>query len=221
MQNTAEPLRWAEQLLRVGKVREAWQQLEYTKVNYPRDIRSTIPLQLEIERASKPADRIGRLSLATWPNWSSAAVSCTFDDRLTSHVDIVRPDLDRYGFPGTFFVFRDHASQPPLSPEYLCKWKALGQSHHEIGNHTAGHPQSLPSLAPAEIERQIEMCDEFIERDLGLPPANSFSYPFGAHGPADGYLRSYVRRRFAVARSTHSKPDGINAATQPNCMGVM
>ena len=220
MQNPAELLSRAEQLLAEGKVREAWQQLDHARANYPVEIERSAPLEREIERASEPADRIGRVSIATWPSWSRAAVSCTFDDRLTSHVDIVRPDLDRFGFPGTFFVIREHASLPPISDDYLSRWKALGQSHHEIGNHTAEHPENLPSLASAEIDRQVEQCDEFIERELGHSRANSFAYPFGAHGPQDGYLRRYVRRRFAVARSTHSKLVGINAAS-PEHMDVL
>jgi peptidoglycan/xylan/chitin deacetylase (PgdA/CDA1 family) len=213
MPNQAELLSRLERLLGEGQVREAWQQLDYARTNGLVESSAAAFLEQQIEQASKPEDRIGRVSIATWPNGSSAAVSCTFDDRLTSHVDIVRPDLDRFGFPGTFFVIRAHASLPPLSADYWSKWQALGQSHHEIGNHTAEHPHGLPSLAAAEIHRQIEQCDEFIERELGHPRANSFAYPHGVHGPQDGYLRRYVRRRFAAARSTQSQPIGINAVS--------
>ena len=42
--------------------------------------------------------------------------------------------------------------------------------------------------------------DEFIEREIGHSRATSFAYPYGTHGPPDGYLRRCIRRRFAVAR---------------------
>ncbi len=213
MDNLAEFVSHAERLLAEGKTREAWQRLDRVRSNDPSDAKRAARLERAIECASAPADRVGRVSIATWPNWAGAAVSCSFDDRLTSHVDVVRPDLDRFGLLGTFFVIREHPSLPPISDEYWTKWKALAQSDHEIGNHTAEHPEDLPSLAASEIIRQIEQCDEFIERELGRPRANSFAYPFGLHGPRDGSLREYVRQRFAVARSTQLKPVAPNTAS--------
>jgi peptidoglycan/xylan/chitin deacetylase (PgdA/CDA1 family) len=213
MLRPAELLSRAERLIAEGNVQEAWRQFDNATSNYPTEIVRATPIGLAIDQASKQSDLVGRVSVATWPNGASAAVSCTFDDRLTSHVDVVRPDLDRFGFSGTFFVIREHPSLPQLSSDYLAKWQALGESNHEIGNHTSTHPEDLPSLAPTEIARQLDGCDEFIERVLGHSRAASFAYPFGRHGPPTGHLRECARSRFALSRSTHPTQVGPNAAT--------
>jgi peptidoglycan/xylan/chitin deacetylase (PgdA/CDA1 family) len=51
---------------------------------------------------------VGRNTPTTWPNGSVAAVSLTYDDGLASHLDNARPQLERFGFKGTFFLTKDN-----------------------------------------------------------------------------------------------------------------
>lgn len=38
-----------------------------------------------------------------WPNGKKAAVVFTYDDALDCHLDVAIPQLDEFGFKGTFF----------------------------------------------------------------------------------------------------------------------
>ncbi|HEY7771621.1 MAG TPA: polysaccharide deacetylase family protein [Marinagarivorans sp.] len=71
-----------------------------------------------------------------------AAVSLTYDDALSVHIDNVKPTLDKYGFKGTFYVT---VSSEPFKSR-MDEWRRLAKEGHELGNHTMFHPcdGSLP-----------------------------------------------------------------------------
>lgn len=71
-----------------------------------------------------------------WPNGAKAAISLTYDDGLSSHVNSVAPILNKYKFKGTFYPTLSSSS---LNDE-IDKWKKLTLDGHEIGNHTIYHP---------------------------------------------------------------------------------
>ncbi len=71
-----------------------------------------------------------------WPNGAKSAISLTYDDGLSSHVNTVAPLLNKYGFKATFYPT---ASSPSLSEENE-KWRQLTLNGHELGNHTVYHP---------------------------------------------------------------------------------
>ncbi len=204
----------ARKALEIRDLRESWRQLDLVRSNFPELSEITNGLGRMVIQASLEQDRWGRVSIATWPGEASAAVCLTFDDRLTSHIDVVRPDLDSFGFLGTFFVIRDN---PPLEPngKWYRGWCSLAESQHELGNHTATHPKGLPELQAAMIEQECESCNRFI-RQLGQDAVTSFAYPFGDHGRADGPLSRVVCQRFALGRATHQSEIGPNAATPGN-----
>jgi peptidoglycan/xylan/chitin deacetylase (PgdA/CDA1 family) len=205
----------AEQLLCDGDLRNAWRVLDQYASNYPTDAGHSHPLWMQARERSHETDLIGRTSIATWPEWALAAVSVTFDDRLSSHVDVVRPDLDRRRIPGTFFVIREHPSLPPLDQGYLKKWQSLADSRHEIGNHSDTHSQRLPDLDRTQIVEQLENCDLFIQSLHPVKTAVSFSYPYGLHGSQHGPLRNEVRRRYLVGRSSDNTRVGPNRSAPP------
>lgn len=68
-------------------------------------------------------------------------------------------------------------------PMKLSELRVLGATHlFEIGAHSASHP-SLPTLSPAEQEREIVASRLGLELLLGKP-IQSFSYPFGHRSKA-------------------------------------
>ena len=75
-------------------------------------------------------------SIFQWPNGAKAAVCLTYDDGLDSHLDEALPDLDKFGFKGTFYC-TGYSQSLKDRPE---DWKNLTKNGHELGNHSLFHP---------------------------------------------------------------------------------
>jgi len=71
-----------------------------------------------------------------WPDGKKAAVVFTYDDGLDCHLDVAVPQLDEFGFKGTFFCTGNSES---LSKR-MGEWRAIVKGGHELGNHTLFHP---------------------------------------------------------------------------------
>jgi peptidoglycan/xylan/chitin deacetylase (PgdA/CDA1 family) len=116
----------------------------------------------------------------------------TFDDGFAS-TSRARAALEEAGFPGTVFVVTDFVeSGDALSfipngsgPEAADELKPLGWSElaelrelgWEVGSHTVTHPR-LPDIGAAELQRELELSREAIERRLGS--CETLAYPYGA-----------------------------------------
>jgi sialate O-acetylesterase len=70
-----------------------------------------------------------------WKN-KQAAVALTYDDALNIHLDKVIPQLDSFGFKGTFYII----GASPAFTNRLTDWKKAASHGHELGNHTLFHP---------------------------------------------------------------------------------
>ena len=70
----------------------------------------------------------------TWPNHKKAVIVLTYDDALTSQLDIAVPQLDSAHLTATFFLIGDINSQ--TTP----RWRALSKKGYELANHTIYHP---------------------------------------------------------------------------------
>jgi len=71
-----------------------------------------------------------------WPNGAKAAVVFTYDDGLDCHLDVAVPQLDEFGFKGTFFCTGSSQSLYNRTDE----WRKIADNGHELGNHTLFHP---------------------------------------------------------------------------------
>lgn len=72
----------------------------------------------------------------SWPNGAKAAVVFTYDDALDGHLDVAVPQLDEFGFKGTFYCTGNSQSLYNRTDE----WRNIAQNGHELGNHTLFHP---------------------------------------------------------------------------------
>ncbi|MDG2526132.1 polysaccharide deacetylase family protein [Stenotrophomonas sp. HITSZ_GD] len=70
-----------------------------------------------------------------WPDGHKAAVSLAYDDALDSQLDIALPQLDQYGFKGSFYL---QLSREPVARR-MEAWRAAARRGHELGNHTLFH----------------------------------------------------------------------------------
>lgn len=79
-----------------------------------------------------------------WPGGRKLAVVLTYDDALSSHLDIAVPALDAAGLKGTFFLTGN-----ALVPEQIGRWRAAAAQGHELGNHTIRHACPQANYPPA------------------------------------------------------------------------
>ena len=131
-----------------------------------------------------------------WPEGKRAAVSLTFDDARLSQADVGIPLLDSYGVKATFYI------SPQSLEKRLPLWRQAVANDHEIGNHSLRHPctgnfafareKALENYTLAQMKRELEEANAFIESKLGVRPV-TFAYPCGQKFVGRGrQLRSYV-----------------------------
>lgn len=80
-----------------------------------------------------------------WLDGKRAAVVLTYDDALSSQLDIALPALDSAGLKGTFFIIGSK-----LIPQQIERWRAVASEGHELGNHTIRHACPQASYPPAK-----------------------------------------------------------------------
>jgi peptidoglycan/xylan/chitin deacetylase (PgdA/CDA1 family) len=137
-----------------------------------------------------------RFSDAMSENADGRVVAVTFDDGYRSVLELAKPILDRYGYPGTIFVPSDWpAAAGPMQWTGIDIWlgtehedelsslgwqelRDLAEAGWEIGSHTCSHPQ-LPSLDEAALERELRESKTHIEDELGRP-CPTLAYPYGS-----------------------------------------
>lgn len=88
-----------------------------------------------------------------WPGGRQLAVVLTYDDALSSHLDIAIPALDSAGLKGTFFLIGN-----ALTPEQIGRWRAAAAEGHELGNHTIRHACPQASYPPA---RKLDTSESY------------------------------------------------------------
>ncbi len=71
-----------------------------------------------------------------WPDGKKAAVVFTYDDALDGHLDVAVPQLDEFGFKGTFYC----TGNSPCLNIRMEEWREIAKNGHELGNHTLFHP---------------------------------------------------------------------------------
>jgi len=119
-----------------------------------------------------------------WPDGKKAAIVLTYDDGLDSHLDVAIPQLDKFGFKGTFFLYGY------LPEKRFAAWKEVNDKGHELGNHSLFHPclgngskgksarfasedYDVPSII-----REIGVMNKLLFAISGKVPT-SYAYPCG------------------------------------------
>ena len=127
------------------------------------------------------------LQAGVWPH-PKPGLLLSFDDGLRSHVDVVAPLLEKYGFSGWFNVPVGFVDAPPAEQREFARahridcdaselpdarialsWDDLRRldGPHEICCHTTSHRRLGPRLAPAELELEIAAAKRRLEEGLG------------------------------------------------------
>lgn len=98
-----------------------------------------------------------------WPGGHRAAVSLAYDDALDSQLDNAIPQLDKYGFKGSFYL---QLSREPVARR-MEAWRAAARNGHELGNHTLFHQcsGSAPGHEWVEPQRDLDHTSAAQMRD--------------------------------------------------------
>ena len=121
-------------------------------------------------------------------------VAVTFDDAYRSVLDLARPILDRFGWPGTVFAPTSGIDAGALSWDGIDRWQGTAHAHEltpmswqelgalaasgwEIGSHTATHPH-LTRIDDAALDEELTSSKARCEEALSQPCV-SLAYPYG------------------------------------------
>lgn len=132
-----------------------------------------------------------------------ATVSFTFDDIADSAARDGARILEDRGVRGTFYVCGGLAGTAwdlyPLAG--LATVADLARRGHEIGCHTATHPNGATTGAKRYL-RDVDENARILEPVIGQP-LSTFAYPYGAIGLPQ---KLALQRRFLACRGIHGGP---------------
>lgn len=99
-------------------------------------------LPIELWAQAPDADRGGPGTFA-WPDGKKAAVCLSYDDGIPSHWEHAIPQLEEFGFRGTFYI-----KGLNLDPDEVEIWRQAAARGHELGNHSITHPCNGDNFRP-------------------------------------------------------------------------
>jgi peptidoglycan/xylan/chitin deacetylase (PgdA/CDA1 family) len=128
-------------------------------------------------------------------------VLLTFDDTDLPQYSIAKPEMEKYGFKGTFFIMTVSLGRP----NYMTKEqvKALSDAGNCIGSHTWDH-HNVKKYTAADWVTQIEKPTKELESITGKP-VKYFAYPFGLWNPVA--IPRLKTRGFVAAFQLSTKRD--------------
>ena len=113
--------------------------------------------------------------LAAGKSIPAKSILLTFDDTDEEQFSIAKPEMDKYGFKGVFFIMTVSLGRP----NYMTREqvKQLSDEGHSIGSHTWDHKNVKKYLA-ADWPIQIDKPTKLLQNITGKP-IRYFAYPFG------------------------------------------
>jgi peptidoglycan/xylan/chitin deacetylase (PgdA/CDA1 family) len=135
-------------------------------------------------------------SIALTPKNDRAIITFAFDGGYESDYLVARPVLDKYHFSATAYVVGSLVgSSGRLSVEQLRDLQDL--NGWDIASHSFTH-SNLTQRARPEVENDLALSKQFLERNGLYRGADHFAYPQGEFDSDD--LRSLVPKYFSTAR---------------------
>ncbi|SHF88341.1 Peptidoglycan/xylan/chitin deacetylase, PgdA/CDA1 family [Dysgonomonas macrotermitis] len=156
------------------------------------------------------------IRIANYKDDKVSALSYTFDDGMKEHYTLAVPQLEKYGFRGTFWIIGSTINEDSqhITDTTHMTWEELrimAEKGHEIASHTWSH-QNLVKITREEAVKEIEKNDSIILEKVGLIPI-SLCYPYNAKNDEIIALASKNRvgtRLFEFAIGTESTIESLN-----------
>ena len=165
-----------------------------------------------------------------WPNGKKAAVVFTYDDGLDCHLDVAVPQLDEFGFKGTFYCTGNSQSLY----KRLDEWRKIAQNGHELGNHTLFHPcdgkrfdwvkpeYDLNSYTFDQLIAELNTANTLLKAIDGKT-GRSFGYTCSDYVAGGKDFTGEIEKLFAGARCDGPVPEtmhGYNVHKTPSWLAV-
>jgi peptidoglycan/xylan/chitin deacetylase (PgdA/CDA1 family) len=127
-------------------------------------------------------------------------LTVSFDDAPTSAAHAGAAILEKYGARGTFFISAGLSGSDSHLGVYTteAEIKTLHAAGHEIACHTHSHLDCGRATA-ADIAQNLDLSASAF-RQMGLPQATTFAYPYGDVSPQ---AKSVLNDRFLASRALH------------------
>lgn len=122
--------------------------------------------------------QIGKTEILRWHKGCKAAISLTFDDNLLSQLDFAIPQLEKYGFRGTFYIVAQWLDDQAKWDGNAERWHQAHLKGHEIGCHSYSH-KYLTWLDSNQLFEQTRYAKSVIERIIGNGNCQIFRQPWG------------------------------------------
>ena len=134
--------------------------------------------------------------IATWAGFTKAAVTWTFDDgaRESSAHTWAAGELDKYGFPGTFYLVTNWTSGG------YGTYSGMVAKGHEIGSHTDSHTSSDGELASSQST---------IDRNISGQKCITIAYPNCQVPTESTVLRYYIGGRICGGQNNSKSPNNF------------
>lgn len=147
--------------------------------------------------------RLARLVYTRPARFESLArplLTVSFDDAPTSAAHAGAAILEKYGARGTYFISPGLSGSDSHLGVYTteAEIRALHAAGHEIACHTHSHLDCGRATA-ADIAQNLDLSASAF-RQMDLPQAQTFAYPYGDVSPQ---AKSVLNDRFLAARALH------------------
>jgi peptidoglycan/xylan/chitin deacetylase (PgdA/CDA1 family) len=147
--------------------------------------------------------------VATWPGFTEAAVTYTFDDNCPNQYSVAIPMFNEFGFTATFFPVIDWAPQ-------WAKFQDAVDLGHEIGSHTVSHPL-LNELDLAAQEEELKNSKEVIESSISGQNGLTLAYPYCVPSDAALTRKYYIAARHCQGQIAKSTPANFYSISSIIC----
>ena len=124
--------------------------------------------------------------VATWHNFSKAAITYSFDDGTPNQIPVAVPLLNKYGFPGTFNLITSWVKD-------WGEWRKVAEMGHEIASHTVTHA-NFGQTPDNKQEEELSESKKIIEREIGKE-CITMVYPYCVTGNDKIVARHYISAR--------------------------
>ncbi len=137
---------------------------------------------------------------ARFEGLSRPLLTVSFDDAPTSAAHAGAAVLEKYGARGTYFISSGLSGSDSHLGIYTteAEIRALHAAGHEIACHTHSHLDCGRAPA-ADIAQNLDLSAAAF-RQMGLPQATTFAYPYGDVSPQ---AKSALGDRFLASRALH------------------
>lgn len=139
--------------------------------------------------------------MATGAPLPSKPILLTFDDTDLDQFTTARPELNKYGYKGLYFVMTVSLGRPRYMTKAMVK--QLSDEGNTIGSHTWDH-HNVKKYQGQDWETQIDKPTKTLE-DITGKKINYFAYPFGLWN--EQAFPELKKRGFVAAFSLAEKRD--------------